>query len=51
MPKYKIMRYYSKEGKPPKEIMRDLTLEEAKRYCNKPGTSKYGKWFEGFTKQ
>lgn len=48
---YKIIRYYSKEGKLPKEITRGLTLEEAQTHCRQPDTSKYGKWFDGYTKQ
>jgi hypothetical protein len=47
---YKIIRFYSKEGKRPKLIKRVSTLEIAKLHCNDSRTQKYGKWFDGYQK-
>ena len=58
--RYKIIRFY--QNHPSKVIAIDLTLEEAKAYCNDPETSsstatnpealahkqKYGPWFDGY---
>ncbi len=49
--KYKILKYYKKEGKRPQTIEKNLTLDDAKRYCQRPDTKKEGKWFCGFTAQ
>ena len=46
--KYKIITF--RKSGTQKVMERNLTLDEAKRYCNRPDTR--GKnWFCGFTKQ
>ena len=46
---YKIVKFRKNSGTQ-KIMERNLTLDEAKRYCNRPDTR--GKnWFCGFTKQ
>ena len=47
--KYKIIKFRKNSGTQ-KIMERNLTLDEAKRYCTRPDTR--GKnWFCGFTKQ
>jgi len=48
MERYKIIKF--RKSGTQKVIERNLTLDEARRYCSRPGTR--GKnWFCGFTKQ
>lgn len=44
----KIYRYFQ-NGKPSKLIKTVSSVEEAKRHCNDPKTSKAGQWFDGYT--
>ena len=48
--KYKIIKF-RKNSTTQKIMERNLTLDEAKRYCSRPDTRKKGYWFCGFTKQ
>lgn len=45
---YKIVRYYE-DRRPNRTVKTGLTLEDARRHCNKPSTRGKG-WFDGFTK-
>jgi len=45
---YKIVRF--KKNGNSKVIRKNLTLNDAKIWCNKPDT-KGSNWFDGFTKQ
>lgn len=47
---YKIIKFF-KNGRKSKILEKNLTLEEAKRYCNREDTKKEGEWFCGFTEQ
>ena len=47
--KYKIIKF--RKNGTNKTIEKNLTLEQAKRYCSRPDTRKKGYWFCGFTKQ
>ncbi len=47
---YRIIRFYSKEGKHPKLIKKVSTLREAQDHCNDPRTHETGKWFDGYQK-
>ena len=49
--KYKIMRFFAKEGRHPEIIKTDLTLKQAMKHCDDPKSHKIGKWFDGFSKQ
>ena len=63
--KYKIVRHYFSNDISNITIQKNLTLEEAKEWCNDPETSsatctsvgslghtiKYGEWFDGFYEQ
>lgn len=49
--KYKIVKYFRKADKPPQTIEKNLSLNEAKSYCQREDTKKEGKWFCGFTAQ
>jgi hypothetical protein len=62
---YKIVRYYFNRTINSRVIIRNLTLEEAKRWCNDPESSsstctksvgkartrKIGNWFDAYQKQ
>jgi hypothetical protein len=54
MDRYKIVRFYKKEGKRPRTMWQitgaGLTLDEARRHCSKPESKKAGVYFDGFTK-
>ena len=47
--KYKIIKF-RKNSRTQKIMERNLTLDEAKRYCSRPDT-RGENWFCGFTKQ
>lgn len=49
-PKYKIVKFYQKEGKPSKVVRSagTMSLADAKLYCKRPDSRGPG-WFCGFT--
>ena len=59
---YRIVRFYLKK-RPPRTLMRGLTLEQAQAHCNDPQSSyktavgkdaytrKVGPWFDGYTEE
>jgi len=60
MKKYKIYRYFQKQGMGRKLIKSGLTLKEAQAHCNDPETSSLtatkgtykgckSQWFDGYT--
>lgn len=49
--RYKIVRYYRKEGQKPRVQRSGLTLKQAQTHCDDPKTRKEGVWFDGYTKQ
>ena len=55
--KYKIVRFFAKEGKRQKVIRRDCTLNDARAHCRRadtkspPGTPFSRKWFDGYQEQ
>ena len=50
MNNYKIIRFYA-DGRRRKTIKENLTLEEAKKHCNREDTHKRGKWFDGYEEE
>ena len=38
---YNIRRFYENENRPSRIVQQDLTLEQAKKWCNDPETSSY----------
>lgn len=44
--RYKIIRFFSKEGKEPKIIR--ISLKDAQAWCARPDTRKAGEWFDGY---
>jgi hypothetical protein len=46
---YKIVRFYKSGYK--KTIRKNLTLADAKQWCNRSDTEKAGVWFDGFVQQ
>ena len=49
--KYKIVRFFAKEGKRQKVIRRDCTLNDARAHCRRADTRKAGVWFDGYQEQ
>lgn len=49
--RYDIVRFFSKEGKRPKVIHRDVSDVVARLHCNDPRTRKAGVYFDGFRKR
>lgn len=51
--KYKIVRLYTKEIHPRhREVIKTgLTLEQAKKHCNRDNTKKAGVWFDSYTEE
>lgn len=61
--RYKVLRFFEKDGKGPLTIKAHVTLEEAQEHCRDPETSsrtctsaagrryteKHGAWFDGYT--
>jgi len=48
---YKIIRFYSADGRPRTVVKRNLTLDEARAHCRNPSTMKAGEWFDGYESQ
>jgi len=46
---YRIERFYKEPGTMRRVVKRGLTLEEAKKHCNRADTHGNG-WFDAFTK-
>ena len=51
MTKYIIVRMYADINKHNEVIRRNLTLTEAKNYCNREDTQEKGVWFDGYDEQ
>jgi hypothetical protein len=45
------MRFFAKAGRQSEIIKTDLTLKQAMKHCSNQNSQKFGKWFDGFTKQ
>jgi hypothetical protein len=53
---YKIVRFFAKDGKPPKVQRRGLTLAEAQAHCKREDTHKTtgpqeSQWFDGYSRE
>ena len=47
---YKIVRFYQSTNKQNRTIKKGLTLKQALKHCNNPGTRGLN-WFDGFVKK
>jgi len=44
---YRIIRFY-RNGRRPRTIKSNVTLEAAQHHCSLPDTREEGKWFDGY---
>jgi hypothetical protein len=49
---YEVVRYYHPSLKKESEVMaQDMSLEEARDWCNDPDTAVEGEYFDGYREQ